>query len=72
MMNRVTMYSTGCPNCDILRKKLNEKEISYNIVNDREIMKEKGFTTIPMLEIEHDGIIETFNFLNAIKKVKEL
>ena len=36
----------------MLEKKLKQKNISYEEVNDIEIMKEKGYLTVPVLEID--------------------
>ena len=61
----VTLYSTGCPKCTILEKKMIMKGIDYFVVDDVDLMQEKGFTTLPMLEV--DG--ETMDFGKAIKWV---
>lgn len=57
----VTLYSTHCPKCNVLEKKLKQKNISYEEVNDVEIMKEKGYLSVPVLEI--DGV--SMNFKTA-------
>lgn len=54
----VVLYSTHCPRCNVLAKKLQQKNISYEEVNDVEIMKEKGYLTVPILEV--DGTIMDF------------
>ena len=48
----VVLYSTHCPKCNVLEKKLKQKNISYEEVNDIEIMKEKGYLSVPVLEID--------------------
>ena len=48
----ITLYSTHCPRCCVLEKKLQQKNISYEEVNDVEIMKEKGYLTVPILEVD--------------------
>ena len=50
----IKIYSTGCPKCKILIKKLNEKNIKYEECNDTEIMKVKGIRFLPVLEINGD------------------
>ena len=47
----IILYSTHCPKCNILEKKLKEKNITYTEINDVNVMTEKGFTTVPMLEV---------------------
>lgn len=50
----IKIYSTGCPKCKVLIKKLNEKNIQYEACNDTEIMKAKGIQFLPVLEINGD------------------
>lgn len=53
------LYSTGCPKCKVLIKKLDMAHIEYTICDCKEIMLNKGFTTIPMIEND-DGIVMDF------------
>lgn len=62
---KVTLYSTRCPNCKVLEKKLQQKGIDFNEINDIEVMQEKGFMSAPMLEV--DGT--TMNYKTAIQWV---
>ena len=55
----VILYSTGCPKCRILEKKLDEKKIEYEVVTNRDVMIDKGFSSAPKLEI--DGEILDFS-----------
>ena len=55
---KITLFSTHCPKCNVLEKKLQQKNISYEEVNDVEIMKEKGYLTVLILEV--DGMIMDF------------
>ncbi len=50
----IKIYSTGCPKCKVLIKKLHEKNIQYEECNDTEIMKAKGIQFLPVLEINGD------------------
>ena len=54
----ITLYSTHCPKCNVLEKKLNIKKLKYTLVEDEDLMVEKGFLSAPMLEV--DGKIMTF------------
>lgn len=65
---KVTFYSNDCPRCKILQQKLDEKGVMYEKVSDVEIMKQKGFMSVPMLEV--DGKIMTY--LEAINWIKEM
>lgn len=61
----ITLYSTHCPQCKALEMKLNKKKIEYVVCDDREKMKELGFSAAPMLDV--DGTY--YNFTNAVKWV---
>jgi glutaredoxin len=58
----IILYSTHCPKCYILEKKLKEKNIAYTEVNDVDVMTKKGFATVPMLEV--DGTVMDFKEAN--------
>ena len=59
----VTLYSTHCPKCIVLEKKLEAKNIKYNLIEDSDIMIEKGFMSAPILEV--DEKIMQFKEANA-------
>lgn len=48
----VVLYSTHCPKCNVLEKKLNQKNINFKEVNDIEIMKDKNIFSVPVLEVD--------------------
>lgn len=58
----VKLYSTYCPKCIILEKKLNQKNISFEEINDIDVMTAKGFMQAPMLEV--DGEVMDFKQAN--------
>lgn len=59
----VTLYTTHCPKCGILEKKLASKSIKYEEVTDTQVMLNKGFVNVPILEV--DGIIMDFTKANT-------
>ena len=59
----VTLYTTHCPRCEVLKKKLDNAGIKYAIVEDEKKMLDKGFTSAPMLEV--DGEIMDFMKANS-------
>lgn len=63
----IVLYSTHCPKCKILESRLKENNIEYEEVNDVNLMVDKGFTAVPMLEV--DGVI--YNFKEAVKWIGE-
>ena len=64
----VIFYSTHCPKCTILEKKLQDKGIVYKEINDKQTMIDKGFMQVPMLEV--DGV--TMNYIEAVKWINTL
>ena len=62
---QVTLYTTHCPKCVILEKKLSQKKIKYNIVDDKQEIVKKGFLTAPLLEV-NDEVME---FTKAVEWV---
>lgn len=65
---KVTFYSNDCPRCKILQQKLDEKGVMYEKVSDVEIMKQKGFMSVPMLEVDE----KIMTYLEAINWIKEM
>lgn len=63
MNYNIILYSNNCPKCKILKSKLALKNIKYDEVNDIDLMIAKGFSSMPILEI--DG--ETMDFTTANK-----
>ena len=63
----VVMYSTGCPKCKILKKKLDEKKVVYEEETDVEKMKSKGINRVPVLEV--DG--KLFSYSEAVKLIND-
>lgn len=63
----VTFYSTHCPKCNILEKKLKANNINYTENNDVDVMLSKGLLTVPALEI--DG--EIYTFTQAVEWLKK-
>lgn len=62
------LYSTSCPRCNVLIKKLESKKIQYSICSDIELMLKKGIKEVPYLE--KDGKLMDFkeanNYINSL------
>lgn len=61
--DKIILYSTHCPKCTILEKKLKDKGVTYDEVNDVDYMVKLGFTEVPMLVV-NDRIM---GFNEAVK-----
>ena len=64
----VVLYSTHCPRCNVLEKKLRQKEVDYDEVNDTSIMEQKGYLSVPVLEV--DG--KSMDFKEAVDWINTL
>jgi len=62
----VVLYSTGCPKCRVLEKKLNTDGIRYSISNDINKLVEKGFQSVPVLDVDGDFL----EFKDAVNWIK--
>ena len=66
-MEKIVIYSSGCPRCKTLKKKLDDAGIQYDTFTDVQKMIDMGFTDVPVLEV--DG--QRMQFADAIKWVRE-
>ena len=51
-------YTIDCPACFVLQKKMDAKNLSYEIINDETIFNSKGIDRFPMLEIEGGPLMD--------------
>ena len=63
----ITLYSTGCPKCRVIETKLEQKGIEYQVSNDIDILVEKGFISVPVLDVDGDFM----DFTKANKWINE-
>ena len=67
MEERVILYSTGCPKCMILKKKLDEKGVAYDVKQDVDEMLSLGIETVPVLMVNG----ELMTFAEAVRWVND-
>lgn len=67
-MDVVTLYSTGCPRCAVLKHKLSENSIEYTESNDIDKMAELGIQSVPVLEVNGEllDFSEAIRWVNAV------
>lgn len=63
----VILYSTGCPKCSVIKKKLDAKGIGCTENNDVDAMLALGISQVPVLSV--DG--ELLSFVEANQWVNE-
>ena len=64
----VILYSTGCPQCNVLKNKLKEKNISFVANEDIDEMKRMNFKSAPMLKVDNQimNFKEAFKWINGV------
>lgn len=64
----ITLFkSPTCPNCKMLQMKLDKKGVTYDVVTDVEVMKAKGISALPQLDVngERLGFADALRWLNS-------
>lgn len=67
IINNIILYSTGCPKCEVLKKKLAEKGIQYTVNESVEEMLSLGIEQVPVLKINE----ELLPFPAAVKWIND-
>lgn len=62
----ITLYSTGCPKCQVLEKKLIKDGIEFSISDDIDELIKKGFMSAPILKVD-DKFLEFKDAINWLK-----
>lgn len=68
-MERMVLYTTGCPKCRILEKKLADKNVEYDKCEDTAVMAGLGIVAVPVLKTT-DG--RMLGYFEAVKYVNSL
>lgn len=67
-MKNIILFSSGCPKCKVLKQKLDDKQIKYEVSEDFDELILQNLQTVPVLKV--DG--EYYQFGEAIKLIGEL
>ena len=67
-MSEMVLYSTGCPKCNVLKKKLSAASIKYKEVTDIDLMHKLSIDSVPVLKVD-TGLL---NFSEAVKFINEV
>lgn len=64
----VVLYSTNCPKCNMLAKKLDSKGVEYSVFTNVEKMIEMGMQEAPMLEVDGKrmNFVEANSWVNSV------
>jgi glutaredoxin-related protein len=63
----ITLYSTNCPKCNVLKQKLQSLNIDFEISNNIDELIELGFMEAPILKVNDQYL----NFSKAVNWIKE-
>ncbi len=66
----ITLYSTGCPKCQVLEKKLIKDGIEFSVSDDINELIEKGFMSAPILKVD-DKFLEFKDAIDWLKNKEE-
>lgn len=67
-MKNIILFSSGCPKCKVLKQKLDDRKIEYEVSEDFDELIEQNLQTVPVLKVNG----EYYQFGEAIKVVNEL
>lgn len=61
------LYSTGCPKCEVLKKKLSEKGVQYTENNSVDEMLKLGIEAVPVLKV-NDRLLDFKEAVDWVNK----
>lgn len=64
----ITLYSTGCPKCKILKQKLDQYNIQFVENNDIDEMTSLGIEEVPVIKLEGGTLL---NFITSNSLLNE-
>jgi glutaredoxin-related protein len=67
-MAKYTLFTTNCPKCKILEKKLKDKNVDFDTCEDVQKMQDLGITSVPVLSVENNNL----SFYDAVKYINSL
>ena len=65
MKNKLILYSTNCPKCNVVHKKLTHAGLDFEVTNNIEELINMGITAAPVLKVDD----EYLNFMEAVNWV---
>ena len=68
-MENHLLYTTGCPKCRILEKKLADKNVAFETCSDPNKIRDLGIMSVPVLKCPDGKMLQYFD---AVKYVNGL
>lgn len=71
-MNHIILYTTHCPKCEILAKKLIEKGVEFEVVTDMDEMLRLGMRSAPSLRVDGEllGFGDAVEWVNGMENAE--
>lgn len=63
----IKLYSTGCPNCRVLKAKLDLAGIIYKETDDINFLTSNNIMTVPVVVLEDGSILNFYEALSWIR-----
>lgn len=67
-MEDIVLYTTHCPMCLMLERKLKEKNINYIEISNTNEIKEAGIKNVPVLKVDN----KTMDSYDAMQWIKNI
>lgn len=69
-MDSIILYTIHCPACNVLEKKLKSKNISFEIVDDEEILNKLNIVNFPVMSLNGSLLSyrEAIEWINLMEK----
>ena len=66
---KVVLYSTDCPRCNVLKRKLEDKGIPFTLTSEVDEIIKMGFTYAPVLAVDdkYMEFVEANKWINDYK-----
>lgn len=67
------LYSNDCPKCKVLKRKLDDLKIDYEVVYHVKVMESLGIQSLPMLQVgdRRFAFAEAIRYLAKVKSLKK-
>lgn len=67
-MKDIILYTTHCPMCLMLERKLKEKNIEYIEISNIDEIKEAGVKNVPVLKVDNE-MMDSYSAMQWVKNI---
>lgn len=62
--------TTTCPRCNVVKVKMNQANLSYEVSTDIEQMEKLKIKQVPMLQLDDGTLLDFSGIINYLKEVQ--